>query len=61
MFIAALFIITLNWNLPQEYVNRTLDKKNLAYSLNGTLYSNKREPTADICNNTDESQKHYVE
>lgn len=37
-----------------------MDKQIVLPPSNGMLYSNKKAQTTDMCNNMDESQKHYA-
>lgn len=38
-----------------------MDKYTIVYPDNDLLLSNKKEQVIDICNNLDESQRHYAE
>lgn len=58
MFIAILLIITLNWKLLKRVSITDWTNKQWHVHLMVTLGSNKRETTTDICNDTNESQKH---
>lgn len=54
MFTVDLIIVAKSWKLLNC---PTMDKQNVVYPYNELLYfSNRKEPTTDLCNNMDESQ-----
>lgn len=61
MFVAVLFMITLNWKQPVHF-GWWLYKLIVVHLYNDTLHSNKREETADtLKKNIDKSQLNYVQ
>lgn len=53
MFITTSFIRVKNWKWPESVL--VSDLKNCSVFINGTLFKNKKEQTADMCNNMDKT------